>query len=264
MSLDPTLHNKEAWNKESTEQSEWCTPVSRQVIAAARRDEWHIILTPNKAVPRTWFPELKGAKVLGLAAGGGQQCPVLAAAGAEVTVFDNSEVQLQQDRMVADREGLSMATEVGDMADLSRFEDASFDLIVHPCSNLFVPDLRPVWSEAYRVLMPGGALLAGFMNPVYFAFDRDLDDNGVLEVKYRLPYSDLGSLPQDRLQRKIRDGEALEFSHTLQAQIGGQLEAGFLLAGLYEDDWADDATSLNRYMPTNLATRAIKPPVKSS
>ncbi|MEO1334092.1 MAG: class I SAM-dependent methyltransferase [Myxococcota bacterium] len=259
MSLDPTLHNKEAWNKESTEQSEWCTPVSADIIASARRGEWHIILTPNKPVPREWFPDLDGARVLGLASGGGQQCPVLAAAGAQVTSFDNSEVQLSKDRLVAEREGLSIATELGDMADLSRFDDASFDLIVNPCSNLFTPDLTPVWSEAFRVLAPGGALLSGFMNPAYFIFDRDLDDDGVLEVKYRLPYSDLHSLPEARRDRKVRQGEALEFSHSLQTQIGGQLKAGFLLTDLYEDDWSDEATQLNRFMPTTIATRAIKP-----
>jgi hypothetical protein len=53
---------------------------------------------------------LAGIEVLCLASGGGQQGPILAAAGAKVTVFDNSANQLVQDRLVADRDGLTIET----------------------------------------------------------------------------------------------------------------------------------------------------------
>ena len=62
----------------------------------------------------------------------------------DVTVFDNSENQLNQDRAVAEREGLEIRTVQGDMKDLHPFDDQSFDLIFHPCSNTFVSDVRPV------------------------------------------------------------------------------------------------------------------------
>ena len=65
-------------------------------------------------------------------------------------------------------------------------------------------------------------------------------------------------LPPGR-RKAIQSGEALEFSHSLDAQIGGQLEAGFLLVGFYEDWWTDDATPLNRLCPTSIATRALRP-----
>jgi SAM-dependent methyltransferase len=129
--------------------------------------------------------------VLCLASGGGQQGPILAAAGARVTVFDNSPQQLAQDRHVARRDRADLATVEGDMRDLSAFADASFDLIVHPTSNLFVPDVRPVWRECFRVLRPGGVLLAGFCNPILYLFDQELADDGVLQVRHALPYSDL-------------------------------------------------------------------------
>ena len=80
-------------------------------------------------------------------------------------MFDNSPQQLARDRLVAEREGLEIRTVQGDMRDLSAFADASFDLVFHPVSNLFCPEVRPVWREAYRVLRQGGILLAGFMNP---------------------------------------------------------------------------------------------------
>ncbi len=104
--------------------------------------------------------------ILCLASGGGQQAPILAAAGANVTVFDNSPAQLRQDALVAQREGLPLRTVQGDMRDLSAFGDDSFDLIFHPVSNIFVPEVRPVWRECYRVVRPGGVLLMGTLNPI--------------------------------------------------------------------------------------------------
>jgi SAM-dependent methyltransferase len=194
--------------------------------------------------------------VLCLASGGGQQGPILAAAGAAVTVFDNSPRQLAQDRMVAEREGLIIITEQGDMADLTRFAADSFDLIVHPVSNLFVPRVRPVWQEAFRVLRAGGELLAGFCNPVMYLFDMALADEGVLEVRHKLPYSDLTHLTPEERQRYMDDLQPLEFGHSLEDQIGGQLDAGFVLTGFYEDVWPGQA--LSEYMPHYMATRARK------
>jgi ubiquinone/menaquinone biosynthesis C-methylase UbiE len=91
---------------------------------------------------------------------------VLAAAGAAVTVFDNSPAQLGRDREVADREDLAIRTVLGDMRDLSALPDAGFDVVFNPVSNVFCPDLAPVWREAFRVLRPGGILLTGFMTPI--------------------------------------------------------------------------------------------------
>ena len=111
----------------------------------------------------------------------------MAATGAEVTVRDVSPLQLAQDRAVAEREGLALRTVEGDMAQLSMFGDAAFDLIVHPCSNCFVPRIHPVWRESYRVLRPGGLLLAGFTNPVRYLFDQERADGGDLDVCHRIP-----------------------------------------------------------------------------
>jgi SAM-dependent methyltransferase len=258
MTLDVLSHNRKAWDTAVDRGSEWTIPVEPEVIAAARRGVWQIVLTPAKPVPRTWFPaDLSRLDLLCLASGGGQQGPVLAAAGARVTVFDNSPRQLGRDREVAAREGLALTTVQGDMADLSIFAGDTFDLIVHPCSNMFVPAVRPVWREAYRVLRPGGALLAGFTNPAFYIFDQQLMDDGVLQVRHKLPYSDLTSLGLAERQRYLDDLQPLEFGHTLEDQIGGQLDAGFLLAGLYEDIW--EGLALAEYMPVYIATRAVKP-----
>jgi len=92
-----------------------------------------------------------------------------------VTVFDASEKQLSQDRLVAHRDGLSLETIQGDMADLSCFEGSVFDFIFHQCSNCFAEDIRPVWREAYRVLRPGGSIVSGFVKPIHGLFDPDLE-----------------------------------------------------------------------------------------
>ena len=257
--MDIRAYNRKAWNRQVKNKNPWTIPVSPEVIAAARGGEWAILLTPNITVPRDWFPaDLHGVEVLGLAAAGGQQGPVLAAAGANVTIVDNSPRQLDQDRKVAEREGLAIRLVEGDMADLSVFPEASFDLIFHPVSNVFVPKVRPVWAEAYRVLRPGGALLAGFVNPVLYIFDFEaMEEQGRLEVRYSIPYSDLTSLDEERRQKYIQDGDPLEFGHSLDDQIGGQLAAGFLLAGFYEDRNSEDL--LSKYISTYIASRAIKP-----
>jgi SAM-dependent methyltransferase len=259
--MDIRRYNRAAWDKEVERGNRWTVPVSEAEIEAARRGQWEILLTPTKPVPKTWFPDLQGLDVLCLASGGGQQGPILAAAGAHVTVLDNSPRQLAQDRRLAEGHGLPITAVEGDMADLSVFPDRRFDLIVHPVSNVFIPEVRPVWREAFRVMGPGGALLTGITNPAVYLFDYELADRtGILQVKYALPYSDLTSLDEAERQRYIESGAPLEFSHTLEDQIGGQLEAGFVLTGFYEDGWGEDEDDpLSRYMPVFIATRAVKP-----
>lgn len=251
-------YNREAWDRNVERGNEFSLPVSTETIQAARRGDWRICLTQVLPVPRDWFPDdLHGVDVLCLASGGGQQGPVLAAAGANITVLDNSPKQLAQDRMVAERDGLDIRTVEGDMADLSMFPNESFDLIVNPVSNVFIPHVLPVWYECSRVLRTGGVLMTGFMNPAYYLFDLQmLEDEGILKVKYKLPYSDLTSLNEEERRKHMEQGWPLEFSHSLDEQIGGQLKAGFVITGFYEDN--DPRSNIIEYMPIFMATRAVK------
>jgi SAM-dependent methyltransferase len=152
---------------------------------------------------------------------------------------------------------VAIRTVLGDMRDLSAFGDASFEVIVNPVSNVFCPDLAPVWRESHRVLRPGGVLLAGFMNPDIYIFDvAALDEREELVVRHRLPFNTLDLTDAER-SRCYADGP-IEYSHSLTEQIGGQLAAGFVLTHLVEAPHHADATA--RYMPGYIATRAIKPP----
>lgn len=255
--MDVREFNRRAWDRQVALGNRWTVPVGPEVIAAAREGRWEVVLTPTRPVPREWFGPLAGRDLLALASGGGQQAPIFAAAGARVTLLDNSPAQLARDREVAEREGLAIRLEEGDMRDLSRFADGSFDLVFHPASNAFVPDVRPVWRECFRVLRPGGRLLAGWLQPAVFLFDDEGAERGDFTARYALPYSDLASRDAAWLARMEAEGEPLAFGHTLDDQVGGQLEAGFLLAGLFEDRSAENP--LDRFIAPLVATLAVKP-----
>jgi SAM-dependent methyltransferase len=254
--MDIRLYNRKAWDREvESGENRWTLPVSPEAITRARQGDWSVVLTENKPVPRDWFPAFP-AEVLCLASAGGQQGPILAAAGARVTVFDNSPRQLAQDRLVAEREGLQIRLVEGDAADLSVFPDASFDLVFNPCSTIFMPDVPAVWREAARVLRAGGILMTGVMNPVFYLFDLPRMDAGSLEVAHSIPYADTRDLSPAELEEIQSKGYPLEFGHSLTDLLGGQLDAGFLITHLYEDYMTDSV--LAKYHPSFLATRAIK------
>lgn len=253
--MDIAKHNKSAWDEYVEKNDRWTIPVSEEELENARNGDWGIVLTPNKKVPKNWLPNMKGLKVLGLASGGGQQGPILATLGADVTIFDNSGKQLQQDQILSDKLNLDIKTVQGDMKDLSTFPDNSFDLIFNPCSIVFVDDVLPVWKECFRVLKPKGVLMTGLMNPISFQLD---DEN--LKLIYKQPFSDLHSLPKEKLEKLKKDNEPLVFGHSLTDQIGGQLDAGFTITSMFEDYW-DVENKLDDYLPCFLATRAVKPPL---
>jgi len=252
-------HNQNAWDKQVEKKNKWTIPVSLEEIKQARQGNWKVVLTPWIPVPVDWFPEMKNCDVLCLASAGGQQAPIFAAAGANVTVFDLSEKQLDQDKMVAARDNLQIKTIHGNMTDLSVFHDRQFDLIFHPVANCFIHDVNPVWRETYRVLKPGGLLLSGFANPILYLFDETEDDASQnLQITRSIPYSDLHSLsPQQKAEYKEK-GYAFEFGHSLDDLIGGQIRAGFTITGFYEDRHHLKDHPLYKIIPTFIATKAIK------
>ncbi len=229
---------------------EWGKSISHEVYAEALKGNWDVLLTPTKPVPHEWFGDMKGKRVLGLASGGGQQMPVFAALGADCTVFDYSPVQLESERMVAEREGYSIKIIRGDMTKPLPFEDGAFDLIFHPVSNVYVEEVLPIWKECYRVLAKGGVLLAGLDNGINFMFDED-----ETTVTQHFPFNPLKDEEQMKLSLEADIG--VQFSHTLEEQIGGQLKAGFRLAELYEDT-NGEGNLHERNIPTFLATKAVK------
>jgi hypothetical protein len=140
-------------------------------------------------------------------------------------------------------------------------KDGEFDLIFNPVSNVFAEKLEPIWSESSRVLREGGALMCGFMNPAFFLFDHEvLEETGKMVVKHRLPYSDMEHADAELLSNQLEAQLSVEYSHSWEGQIGGQCEAGFAITAFYEDDWDEESTGLQSWMPMFAATRSIKLP----
>ena len=166
----------------------WGRPVSAEECSKARLGQWSVLLTPTRPVPKEWFPPFPGAKLLGLASGGGQQMPIFSILGADCTVMDLSDRQLENERMVANREGYDINIVKGDMTKPFPFENSVFDIIFHPVSNCYIEDVHHVWRECYRVLKPGGVLLSGMDNGINYLFD---EFETPLVVKNSLPFNPL-------------------------------------------------------------------------
>lgn len=229
----------------------WGIPISHEDYEKALSGEWDVLLTPTKFVPHGWFGDLKGKKVLGLASGGGQQMPIFAAQGAVCTVLDYSEKQLESERMVARREGYSIEIIHADMTKPLPFSDESFDIIFHPVSNCYVEEVLPIFRECARILKHGGILLAGLDNGVNFLVNDD-----ETQIVNTMPFNPLKSEVQ---RRQLEESDCgMQFSHTVQEQIGGQLEAGLVLTNLYGDTNGEGRLH-EMNVECFLATRAVKP-----
>lgn len=209
---------------------EWGQPLPHEAFLAAKNGDWHVLLTPTKSVPRAWFGDLRGKRVLGLASGGGQQMPVFAALGAECYVLDYSPRQIASEWTVAEREGYEIHALRADMTQPLPYPDDFFDLIFHPVSNCYIREVLPVWRECARVLKPGGRLLAGLDNGFNYLFDDEEHED---HITGRLPYDPLADEEQARAARQTDSG--FQFSHSISEQIGGQLQAGFRLLDVYDD-----------------------------
>lgn len=229
---------------------EWGQPINHEVFEKAKNNEWFVVLTPTKPVPKEWFCEMKNAKILGLASGGGQQMPIFTALGANCTVLDYSEKQLLREKEVAKRENYDIKTVRADMTKPLPFEDESFDLIFHPVSNCFIEDVLHVWKECHRVLKKGGILLAGLDNGINYIFDDE-----ETKLTYKLPFNPLKD--KELYETSMKKDWGIQFSHTIEEQIGGQLNAGFILTDIYED--TNGEGRLHEFnVPTFYGTRAIK------
>lgn len=249
--MDYQQMNAEFVDKWCRDGWEWGKPISHEDFLRAKAGDWQIFLTPTRPVPKAWLGDLQGAQVLGLASGGGQQMPVLSALGARCTLLDYSPQQCETERRVAAREGYGIRVIHADMTKPLPFADGAFDLIVHPVSNCYVEEVRPIFRECFRVLRPGGTLLCGLDNGINYIFD----ETGTT-LRYALPYNPLRD--PALMEEALRNDWGVQFSHTLEEQIGGQLEAGLRLTDVYED-YDSQGNLASHHVPTYWATRAVKP-----
>ena len=95
--------------------------------------------------------------------------------------------------------------------------------------------------------------MTGLINPIAFQLDEES-----LKLIYKQPFSDLDSLPKEKLEELKKKNEPLVFGHTLTDQIGGQLDAGFSITAMFEDTWHVE-NEMDEFLPSFIATRAVKP-----
>ncbi len=228
----------------------WGIPISHEEFIDAKNNNWKVYLTPTKGMPHNWFPStIKGLKILGLASGGGQQMPIFSALGALCTCLDYSKKQLESEKMVARRENYQIELVKHDMTNGLPFPDNTFDIIFHPVSNCYIEEVEPLFKECYRVLKKGGILVSGLDNGINFI------SNDEKTIENHFPFNPLKDPKQ--LKTLKEDDSGVQFSHTMEEQIGGQLKAGFTLVDIYEDTNGEGYLhELN--IPTFIATKSIK------
>lgn len=256
--IDVVAYNKDRWDRVAKKRGNAYTqPISHEELMAAKTQPLAVSLTVGKTVPQAWFDRMKGKKVLGLASGGGQQGPLFALHGYDVTIMDYSKEQLASDRLVAEREGLTIETVQADMTQPFPFENEAFDLVFCPVSNVYIEDLTNLWQECYRVLKPGGLLMVGYMNPWVYMYDGDVIWDKPEEeplLTYPLPFN--ARELEEAGHLTINPDYGYEFSHTLDEQIGGQLRAGFAMIDFYESKNSQHRLSI--YGSDYLANLSIK------
>lgn len=183
-----------------------------------------------------WLPpNLAGLRVLCLAAGGGKQSALYAALGAEVTVVDLSPEMLALDRQVAAERNLAIRTVEASMDDLRMFAAASFDLVVHPVSTCYVPDVIAVYREVARVTLAGGLYISQHKQPASLQADVRQSAGGYELIE---PYYRSGPLPPVE-GSPHREPGTLEFLHRWEELLGGLCRAGFAIEDLIEPLHAD-------------------------
>ena len=214
-------------------QADWTACASVEDLELARKG----ILKLNfydKEVPEDWLKDIKGKKVLCLAGAGGLQAPLLACAGAKVTVIDISDKMLDLDREIAKKEKLDIEIIKGNMCDLSMFEDNSFDYIINPPSLMYIPNLEPVFAEGYRVLAKEGLFIIMAPSPVNYLCDWiESPDGGYYKAVHKMPWC----------SKDYDDSNWIEYGHSMEEYLGGLIQCGFVLNG-YMECQREDVTEL--------------------
>ena len=254
-----TRINEQEWNKIVEAGCEWTKPITHKQFIDNLKHDFKLYLSPSIPIPRNWFPEnIKDKKILGLACGGGQQMPILAANGADCTVLDISEKQLEQEKYVMRRENINYSLVHADITEKFPFEDESFDIIILAFVNLYIEDMQFVWNECYRVLKNGGTIISTLDNGINCLFKNQSKEPLVVENK--LPLNSLKMKNELDGYNGYNKDKLYRFSHTLEDNIGGQLKAGFTLIDLYEDKDTEESEGflIKNYIPQYINTLAKK------
>jgi SAM-dependent methyltransferase len=214
-------HNRRAWD-------EMAARGQRFTRAAADEDFVNPLATVDQV---GWLGgEIRGMRLLCLAAGGGKHGPLYAAAGAIVTVVDISPAQLELDRAVAAERRIELRTVEASMDDLSMFAAGEFDVIIQPVSTCYVPDIGSVYREVSRITRAGGLYISQHKSPTSLQADVQLSARGYELIE---PYYRGGPLPPV-VGSPHREEGTLEYLHRWEEIVGLMCRAGFVIEDLIE------------------------------
>ena len=226
--FDFKQHNRSAWNRLAKEGNRFARP--------AKESDYENPLASVDG-PGWLGNDITGKRVLCLAAGGGRQGPLYAAAGAVVTVVDISDQMLMIDRQVCTSKGLTMQTIETSMDDLSMLATASFDIVIHPVSSCYVPDLSVVYGEVARVTTENGLYISQHKQPASLQASVDTDRNGRYVLMHE--HGTNRPLPEPEQSSLIREPGTCEYVHSWQTIVGALCGSGFVVEDLIEPDHTD-------------------------
>src|SRR5882724_2057094 len=155
-------HNRRAWDVMANKRQRFTRP-------APDSDFIHPLQTVDQ--PGWLGGDIRGQRLLCLAAGGGKHGPLYAAAGAVVTVVDLSPAQLELDREVAAERRLELKTVAASMDDLSMFTAGEFDIVIQPVSTCYLPEIAPIYREVARITRSGGTYISQHKSPTSLQAD---------------------------------------------------------------------------------------------
>lgn len=233
-------HNARAWDRLAS----GGVPLARPAVDDAFDDprRWLAAGSPGG---RSWLPEsLAGLEVLCLAAGGGKHGPLYAAAGARVTVVDLSAAMLALDRQVAAERRIDLKLVQASMDDLGMLGSGRFDLVIHPVSTCYLPDVTRVFREVARVVRSGGCYVSQHKSPVSLQAGTTPSTAGRYELEH--PQGTGTPLPEASRSR-LREQGTHEFVHSLTALLGGMCAAGFVIEDVGEPDHTDPGAAIGSF-----------------
>jgi len=233
-------HNARAWDRLAAERDALTRPAADAAFADPRT--W---LGGGGPAGRSWLPDrLDGLEVLCLAAGGGKHGPLYAAAGARVTVVDLSSAMLELDRRVARERRIDLEIVQGSMDDLSMLAAGRYDLVIHPVSTCYLPDVRSVFRAVARVTRPGGRYVSQHKSPASLQASVAPGCGGRYEWLH--PQARGEPLPPAPPSR-VREPGTQEFIHSLTALLGGICAAGFTIEDVCEPDHASASAAIGTF-----------------
>lgn len=225
--FDHVRVNRDVYDRMAAAGDPLCRPATDQEIA-----------NPLATIdPSGWFEgPIGGKEVLCLAAGGGRQSSLYAAAGAKVTVVDVSPAMLDLDRQVAAQRGHSFRIVETSMEDLSMLPQANFDIVIQPVSTCYVPNIVSVYQQVASVIRPGGIYVSQHKQPVSLQASTQRHADGGYRIQHRYYRETPVPAPKsfDGAAKRLRETGAVEYLHRWEQIIGGMCSSGFVVEALSE------------------------------